>query len=195
MQRSPLTVLMFLALVLAAKAAAAGNPFYLTGKLGSTSLDADLGDSFRAILDDNDNSWSFGVGFRLGDHLAFQAEYHELGTTTGTGSSSCGPEDLCIQVVVPLEADSTALSVSVLPQLPIGERFFVYGKLGFVSWDSDVSTISDAADRFIDTFEDEDLLYGAGVRLLLPGPFGVFAEYESIAGDFETVSLGATLGF
>ena len=194
MRRIHRTALLFLALALAASAASAGNPFYLTGKLGYTSLDADLGDSFSAILDDDDNSWGLGVGFRLGDYLAFQAEYHELGTAVGVGSS-CPPDALCIAPPVPVEADSTTLSLSVLPQLPIGERFFLYGKFGFVSWESDVSEISDAADRFVDKFDDQDLLYGAGVRLLLPGPFGVFAEYESISGDFETVSLGATLGF
>ncbi len=194
MRRSRRTALVLLALALAASAASAGNPFYLTGKLGYTSLDADLGDDFRAILDDNDNSWSLGLGFRLGDYLAFQAEYHELGTAAGVGST-CGVEELCGQVLVPLEADSTTYSVSVLPQLPIGKRFFVYGKFGFVSWESDVSEISDAADRFVDEYQSEDLIYGAGVRLLFPGPFGAFAEYESIAGDFETVSLGVTLGF
>ncbi len=94
-----------------------------------------------------------------------------------------------------MEADSTAISVTVLPHLPINERFSLYGKLGFVSWESDVSAIEDAGESFLEDFDDEDLVYGVGLRFQVLGPLGVFAEYESIADTFETVSLGATFGF
>ncbi len=187
------TALVLLILVALTPAAFAGG-FYITGKLADTSLDGSLGDSFGEIVDGDDTGWSLGVGFRLGKYLAFQAEYNDLGSSTGTGSA-CSIEDLCIALVVPLEVDSTAISVTVLPHLPLTERLSLYGKLGFVSFESDVSAIEDAGESFIEDFDDEDIVYGVGVRFKLFGPLGVFAEYESIAGTFETVSLGATLGF
>ena len=190
------TALLCLLLMLWASAAAADNPFYLTGRLGSTSVDADLGNAFRQVLDGDDNSLALGLGFRLGKYMAFQAEWHDLGEVPGAGSPC--PDDLvnCIELLVPIEADSSAVSVSFLPHLPFaGERFFLYGKLGFVSWESDVSEALDAGSRFIDDFGDEDLVWGLGFRVMLPGPFAAFAEYESIADSFETVSLGATFGF
>ncbi len=190
------SLLIFLGLIALAQAAAAENPIFFTGKLGNTSLDARVGDGFSKIIDGDDNSWTFGLGLRFGDHLVFQAEYHDFGSIPGQGSPC--PSDspgACIAIVVPVEADSSAVSVSFLPHLPLGERFFLYGKVGFVSWDSDISQIRDAGSRFIEDFDDEDLFYGAGVRVMFPGPFAGFAELEKINDAFETISLGVTYGF
>ncbi len=196
MRRSYRTVLMVIGLAVLAQAATAENPVFFTGKLGNTSFDADLGGVFKQFIDGDDNSWSFGLGLRFGDHLVFQAEYHDYGSVPGLGAP-CNEEDLiiCTAEVVPVEADSSAVSVSFQPHLPLGERAFLYGKLGFVSWESDVSEAVDAGSRFINDFDDEELLYGAGFRLMLPGPFAGFAEYEKISDTFETVSLGVTYGF
>ncbi len=198
MRRSHQAVLLILtcgALASLASPAHAENPIYLAGKLGSTTMDTGFGDTFRQVVDGDDNSWAFGVGLRLGDYLVFQAEYQDFGSVPGAGSPCSDDAEVCIDVVVPVEADSTAISVAVLPHLPLTDRFFVYGKLGFVSWESDVSEVRETGNRFINDFKDEDLVYGAGVRLVLPGPFGAFAEYERIADLFDTVALGATFGF
>ncbi len=191
MRRSCRTAFLFLALAALASAAAA-TPLYVTGKLGTASLDGGLRASLSEIIDGNDTGWGLGVGWRFGRYLALQAEYQDLGEATGTGGD-CGPEDLCL--TVPVQSDSSAVTVTVLPQLPLKGGFSLYGKLGFVSWSSDVSEIGDAADRFVDDFNDQDLVFGAGLRFQLPGPFGFFAEYESIASRFDTISLGATFGF
>ncbi len=189
------TAFVLLALAATASVAQAENPIYLTGKLGNTSLDANLGDGFSQIIDGDDNSWTFGLGARFGDYLVFQAEYHDFGSVPGLGSPCPNDGGGCVAEVVPVEADSSAVSVSFLPQFPLGERAFVYGKIGFVSWESDVSEAVDAGSEFIDDFSDEELLYGAGFRYMLPGPFAAFAEYEKISDTFETISLGVTWGF
>lgn len=192
-----LIVILFLALAALASAAAADNPFYLTLRLGSTSLDADVGDAVNQVLDGDDNSWAAGIGYRFGKYMAFQAEWHDLGKVTGAGIP-CDPEDLsiCADVPVPLEADSSAVSVSFLPHLPLaGEKFFVYGKLGFVSWESDVFEAADVGSRLLGDISDEEIVYGLGLRVKLPGPLTAFAEFEKFADTFETVSLGATFGF
>ncbi len=184
-----------LSLAALASTAAAENPFFFTGKLGNTSLDANLGDSVTQIIDGDDNSFTLGLGMRFGEYLVFQAEYHDFGSVPGLGSPCPDDGTPCIQIVVPLEADSSAVSVSFLPHLPLGERAFLYGKVGFVSWESDVSEAIDAGSRFIEDYSDEEMLYGAGFKWKLPGPFTVFAEYEKISDAFETVALGATFGF
>ena len=195
--RSPYrTAFLFLALAALASAAAADNPFYLTLRLGSTSLDADVEEAVDQVLDGDDNSLAVGLGFRFGKYMAFQAEWHDLGEVTGAGIR-CDPEDLilCAEPEVPIEADSSAVSVSFLPQIPLGgERFFLYGKLGFVSWESDVSEAIEPFSRLGD-ISDEELVYGLGFRVMLPGPFAAFAEFEKFADTFETFSLGATFGF
>lgn len=191
MRRPLLTALMILGLALVASAASAGNPFYFTGKLGSTTFDGDLDGAFIPVFDDGDETWSFGLGFKLGKRLAFQAEYHDLGNASGL-FPAC---EECDVIPSTFETDSTVLSVTVLPSLPLGARFHLYGKFGLVSWESELSEISDAADRFVEDFDDEDVIYGAGLRFLLPGPFDVYGEYENIGDIFETIAVGATFGF
>ncbi len=191
--RSHLTLLTLLCLATATVAGA--SPFYLTGKLGSTSLDADYGQSFTQSVRGDDDGWSLGVGLETGRYLAFQAEYHDLGIARGGGSPCNDGEEACILILVPVEAETTALSLSALPQLPVTERLRLYGKLGVVSLDTEVSELRDGSLRRIAGFDGEELLYGAGARYRVSGPFALFTEYERLSDDFQTVSFGATLGF
>ncbi len=85
MRGSYLTALVFLSQAALATAASAENPIYVTCKLGNTSQDTRLGDSFVKFIDGNDNSWSFGLGLRFGKYVAFQAEYHDFGSAPGRG--------------------------------------------------------------------------------------------------------------
>ncbi len=177
-------------------ATAHANPFYLVGKLGNTDTDAELGDSLRQIFAGDDTSSAVGLGIRFGRRIAIQAEYLDLGAVPG-GAFACGPPPgACpLALAAPAEADSKAISVTLLHHLGLSRRLSLYGKLGFVSWDTDVSVLDEAGKRFIDDFNDEELVYGAGLRFELPGPIDLFGEYERIGDLFDSVSLGATLGF
>lgn len=195
MRRSLLTTLYVAAAALAVAPAAEAGPFYFVGKLGSTDTGIDVAGGFTNVLDGDDNSSSFGLGLKLGRHLALQAEYYDLGKVGGFGSA-CPPEEpACIAVALPVEADSSAISVTVLPLLEITDRLQGYAKLGFISWDTDVSAVRQQGREFLEEFSDEDLVYGAGIRLQIPGPVGAFAEYERIADSFDTVAIGVTWGF
>ena len=186
-------LILVLALVAASPAAEAGG-LYFVGKLGSTDTKVDVGTGFTNVLDGDDNSSSFGLGVKLG-RWAFQAEYQDLGSVPGFGSACAFEEPVCIATALPVEADSSAISVSVMPHLQLTYRLQGYLKLGFISWDTDVSAVEEVGNRFLEEFSDEDLVYGAGLRLEIPGPVGAFAEYERIADAFDTVAIGATWGF
>jgi len=191
MKKSPVSAIATLCFLAFSSLAAADGFFYLTGKLSSTSVDADLEESFELILDGDDEGAAFGLGFRLGDYLAVELAYHDFGTVNGF-ASAC-PE--CLALTAPLGADTTAVSFSALPHLPITENLFAFGKLGVISWETSISDIAPGLENAFEDYSDEDLVYGLGLRYLLPGPLGVFAEFERFADSFETVSLGATLGF
>ena len=196
MRRIYCTAFVLLFLTAMAGPAVAENPIYLTGKLANTTTNDEFGQAFTQIIDGDDEGYSVGLGFKLGKYLAFQAEYHDFGQAGGIGSPC--PDDPaigCIEILVPVEADSTAISVSVLPRWEVSDRFSLYGKFGVVTWDTEVTGILDNVEMAIEDFDDEDLLFGAGLHYQLPGPFGFFAEYENIADAFETVALGATFGF
>ncbi len=196
MRKLHLTVPMLLCLAALASSAAAENPFYLTAKVANTTTAGELNNTFTNFVDGDDEGFGLGLGLKLGRYLALQAEYHDFGDVPGLGTPC--PADaliICPAVLVPVEADSSAISVSVLPRWQASERFSIYGKLGIVTWESDVSAIPDSLDRATDDLDDEDLLFGGGLHYQLPGPFGVFAEYENIADTFETVAFGTTIGF
>jgi hypothetical protein len=165
--------------------------FYLSGKIGTTSVNADIEESFDILLEGDDEGGAVGVGFKLGDRLVFELAYHDFGAVTGFGT----PCIECLALVAPLEGDTTAISLSFLPHFPITDRFLLFGKIGVISWETSLDEVSDGIEQAFADHSEEDLVYGAGLRYLLPGPFGVFAEFERFADSFETVSLGATLGF
>ena len=192
--RRALIATLFLATAALALAPAAGaGGLYFVGKLGNTDLSVDPADGINSVLDGDDNSSSFGLGVKLG-RWAVQAEYHDLGNVPGTGSA-CPPEELCIALAVPVEADSSAVSVTVLPHLQLTRRLQAYAKIGFISWDTDIAAVEATGERFIESFSDEDLVWGGGLRVQVPGPVGGFVEYERIADAFDTVAIGATWGF
>lgn len=190
--RSHLTL--FTLLCLATATLAGASPFYLTGKLADTTLDADYGQFFIRSFRGDDDGWSLGVGLETGRYLAFQAEYHDLGLARG-GGSPCGDDEVCILILIPMEAETTAVSLSAVPQMPVTERLRLYGKLGVVSLDTDIRELREAGPRRIDSIDGEELLYGAGARYRVAGPLNLFTEYERLSDDFQTVSLGASFSF
>jgi hypothetical protein len=157
------TLLLTTALVLAP--AAEAGPFYLLAKLGSTDVAVDVAGGFDNVLDGDDNSSSFGLGMKFGKHMAFQAEYHDLGSVAGFASPCTEKVPACLALALPVEADSSAISVTFLPHLLLTERLQIYAKVGFISWDTDISAVGSQGRDFLDSFDDEELVYGAGLRL------------------------------
>jgi hypothetical protein len=195
MRRSLLTTLFLGMATLVAVPAAEAGPFYVFGKLGNTGTSVDVETAFPNLVDGDDNSASYGIGFKMGRNMAFQAEYHDLGKVPGIGSACPIEDPVCIPEALPVEVDSSAISLSMVPHVLLTRRIRLYGKLGVISWDSDISVVGELAGDFLAQRKDEEVVYGAGLRLEMPGPFGVFAEYERIADTFDTVAIGATWGF
>jgi len=173
-------------------AAAAGGPLYFTGAILNASAEIDVQKEFGRLFHDDDEGWSLGVGFHIGKHLAIEGTYYELGTT-GESSICNDPDVLCIELVAPESVDSTAIAISVLPHWPVTEHFSIYGRIGIATWESDINQAF--AGTSLGNIDDEEPIYGVGVRFEVLGPFGAFAEVSRIADTFETVALGATLGF
>lgn len=193
MKRHSTTIAALLLIAAWPAAAVASGPFYVTGAVLNASTDIDVQADFQRLIDDDDEGWSFGVGFHISEHLAIEGTYHDLGTAEELSICS-DPEVFCIApLVAPAVVDSTAIAISVLPHWPLTEHFSIYGRLGIATWESDVTQAF--AGTTLETVDDEEYILGAGVRFEFLGPFGAFAEISRIADTFETVSLGATLGY
>lgn len=187
-------VLLLLGLVASIPAGAADKGLYVSLKLGTTDVDASYGSAFRQVIDGNDESVTFEAGFRYSSHWAIQAAYHDFGSAPGVGAP-CGDEAAaCPAIIVPVASDATAYSLAIVPQLPLGRRLSLFGKIGLVAWDSQVRQTGGVA-NVIGNFSEEDLLWGVGARVAIFGPLEVFYEYEGIGDTFETQAFGATLQF
>ena len=196
MRRIILLVLATAFLLASSRPTHALNPFYLNAKIGNASLDASFGDRFDQVLDGDDEAWATGLGYRFGQYVAFEIQYHDLGSVPGIGSPCPQNVEACTAVVVPIEADSSATTLTAQANWPLfRKRFFLYGKLGVVSWSSDVSAVLDAANELVDDFDDEDFVFGAGFRVNFIGPFDGFAEIERLGDSFDLVNIGVTIGF
>jgi len=170
------------------------NGLYVSLKLGTTDVDASFGDAFDQVVDGDDDSETIEAGFRFSRYWAIQAGYHDFGDVPGFGQPCTEDAEVCIPVLVPISAETKAYSLAIVPQLPLGKRLSIFGKLGAIALETEVRDADDAL-GFFEDFDEEDLLWGAGLRLQIFGPIQIFYEYEGIGDDFETQSFGATWQF
>ena len=164
--------------------------FYFSVKFGSTDVDAELDDTFDQVIDGDEDSTTYEVGFKFNRFFGVQAGYHDF--SKYLSMSTC---PACTALTVPVEAETTAYSLAIVPQLDLFWRLSVFGKAGVVFTETELDSVIGDTREFIDDFSDEDIIYGVGARFRLISNLSVFAEWESIAEDLETVSVGATLQF
>jgi hypothetical protein len=176
------------------RAQAHDNGLYISLKYGTTDVDASFGDAFDQILDGDDDSQAIEAGFRWSPYFAIQAGYHDFGKVTGVGDPCPDDAEVCVPIEVPIEAETEAFSLSIVPQFPLGKRLSVFGKIGAIALQTEVDDSADLID-FVGDIDEQDVLFGAGVRLGIFWGIQVFYEYEWVGDDFETQSFGASWQF
>ena len=189
--------------VAAASPVSAGDSsWYAEVKLGQSSLDAEFGERHVKFFNDGSAAAaSVEGGYAFNRYLAVQAGYHELGEYQGTGSGCpdnvdacverlalCAEGTECVEVLVPLEATASGLSLSMVPRWPVSDRFSIFGKLGVIDWDVDVS--GGFSNERIEGFSDRVLLTGIGVRYDFPTGLSAVLEYQHLDFDSDSTSLG-----
>jgi hypothetical protein len=184
-----------LALLAPASGRAHDNGLYVSIKLGTTDVDASLGDAFDQVVEGDDDSQAVEVGYRWSPHFAIQGAYHDFGEVPGFGVPCREDDEVCIPIEVPIESETKAYSLAFVPQFPLGKRLSVFGKVGAVALESEVRDAEGTAADFFEDFSEEDVIWGAGLRLRIIGPIQIFYEYEGIGDDFESQYFGATWQF
>lgn len=214
------TVITFAALVLAGGQLSAGDsPWYAAARLGDSSVDARLGTRHTQLIDDQDSSTAFDVGYTINRYLAVELGYQDLGTHSGFGSpclqsdDNC-PERLastglcvegteCTEVLVTLGARVDGLSIALVPSWPLARGLSLRGKAGLIAWDTDVDfgrpfvirAVAGDTTRTGEPFSGRDLLAGLGLRYDFPSGVGVLLQHESFDLDAQTTSLGVAWRF
>jgi hypothetical protein len=176
--------------------AADDRGFYVQGKVGSTDVEQSFGDAVEQLVDGDEDSWALEAGFRFRKYFGVQAGYHDFGSVPGILCEAAECREPGGAPIAVIESSTKAYSLAAVPRLPLPFGFAVFGKVGVVFFESEIDVIGDeGAGEFLDDFSDEDLILGLGASFNLPGPFYVLGEWEQIAGDIETISLGVGLSF
>ena len=146
---------------------------------GSTEFDTTL-ESFDADSD----SWKIFGGFNMNKYVGLELTYYDLGNFSDTSGDST------------FEADISIFDVSFRGILPLGERYEVFGKLGYSSVDVETATSTDLVTATAEG-SDWELFYALGVGLKLGQRFGIRAEWETwdVSDSLEAWSLGAYYRF
>jgi len=150
-------------------------------------LGASIGEATNEVgeFKGTDTAFKLAGGYAFNKYLGIELAYVDAGTQTDTVG------------LQRIENDSSGVIASAVMSLPLGERFAVFGKLGYAFYESDATgrvgeTVAHESDS------GDDLAYGIGAELVLTGGLRLRAEYEAIDvsdGDFDIISAGVIYKF
>jgi OmpA-OmpF porin, OOP family len=137
----------------------------------------------------SDFAFELSGGYAFNQYLGFEVAYID----TGTQDDTIG--------LVAVETESSGVITSALFRLPFGETFAMFGKVGYVFYDSETTAHIDGVGNAASEREsnsDEDLIHGIGLDVAVSGSLEFRAEYEAVDvsdGDFRIVSAGVVYKF
>lgn len=145
-----------------------------------------LGETWSSSKDDSDTGITVFIGYLINPNLAVEGAFIDLGDVSARASFSI-PGIGTDTVAAKAEADG--FSAAVLGLYPVGAGS-IFGKVGFLRWDVDVSeTITNFLGESLSLSGSDtgtDLLFGVGYQYMA-NQFGVRAEwtrYTDVGGDF-----------
>ena len=158
--------------------AMADTGLFIGASFGNTTIEDDF-DGFA--LDADVNSYRLVTGFQFGDMLGLEVGYQDFGelnelVTIGTITSEA-------------LIDANGWTAGATLDLPVGDRFSLFGRAGVFFWDADVTV-----DGFsIELPGDENPYYGAGARVKVSPNFsliGDWTRFELDSANADTISIG-----
>jgi outer membrane immunogenic protein len=166
--------------------AMADSGFYLGGSVGNTALEVNIDDGLGGVVpfDESDFSWKLYGGYNFDlpvINLGVEGGYRNLGGPSATIATET------------FGIDVTSFDVFGVAGFDLGP-VNIFGKLGFVSWDADLTVAG------FDAGSDDgtDTAYGVGAAINL-GSFAIRAEYEmfdiSDVEDLYMLSAGFVYTF
>lgn len=154
--------------------------FYAGAGVGKASIEAD-----DVGFDADDTAFKVFGGYNFNPNFAVELAFIDGGKPDerfGTGR---------------VEVSVDGFNLSAVGRLPINDKFSVFGKLGFASYDVDVKVrVGNAVGSGSDG--DEDLSYGIGAAFNIAPAIELRAEYEAIdvsGGSFDLLSVGGVYKF
>jgi OOP family OmpA-OmpF porin len=210
----------------AGTASAADEGWYIVGFAGEASaqnvsqaeLDQDTADVFGSVglsivdatstLDDSDTGFGLAGGYQVNQNFAAELAWVDLGDISYAANGTVTDGVDTFDAGLGIDQSASGPVFSLLGIVPIGERFSVFGRVGFalMSVDAD-ATVSIDGESTADSVSTDrsNLMYGIGGEFSFNRRFGVrlgwdrYAEVgsEDQAGevDIDLISLGLRFNF
>jgi OmpA-OmpF porin, OOP family len=218
-------LLLCLGFVWVASAQAAEPGWYFVGFGGESSAagvsQTEMDDNFVAVvesvglevldlsstIDDADTGFGLVGGYQMNDHFALEFAYVDLGSVDyqATATLSDGVDQA--DAIVGLESSTSGPVLSALGILPIGERFSLFGRVGFSLLNAEGTariTIDGTTDRASQSSQKSDPVYGVGAEFSLSKYFAIRVAWdryldvgtEDVTGDIDAdlITLGVRMG-
>ena len=160
-----------------------------------------------ATVDDSDTGFGLVGGYQVNDHFAFEFAYVDLGSVSYDLSARVSDGQNEADADVQLESSADGPVVSALGILPIGERFSVFGRVGFSLMNAKGTariTIDDVSQRPSQSSQKFDPMFGVGAEFNLSKYFAIRLGWdrymdvgtENVTGDIDAdlFSLGLRMG-
>lgn len=144
----------------------------ISGYVGQTDYESPL---------DSATSYEIAAGYKFANFFTVGLSYLNL------GSSSYEYEEAGIPELYKIDVEVDGFNLSVAGEVPLGEAFGIYAKLGYYTWDAG----SDAADG-------NDLNYGIGANWYFTEKMNLnlgYTMYELADSDASNFSLGLGYSF
>ena len=141
-------------------------PFYGGFSLGFSQADQDCNyDYYGSDCDGDDTSFSLYGGKRFYENLAFEIAYLDLGKLDNNRG------------LVTTTAETTGFNFSLLGIIPVENTGYLYGKVGFMAWETDY-TRSDTSTTIDD--DGTDFTYGIGFAWAFQNRYEFRVEFERL---------------
>lgn len=161
---------------------AQGAGVYLGGALAQSKFKEWCNPVFSSC-ENTDTSWKLLGGYRFNRYVAAEASYIDWGeVTAGTDTGAR------------VAANQHSYGLAAVGTLPIGERFELFGKAGFLMTEQETRRITPNPSTF--NRDETELHYGLGVKYAFTRNWALRGEWENTDKlKVELLSIGVEYRF
>ena len=166
--------------------------FYVLADVGQSKIEIDIDD---AKLSKTDTAMSIGGGYHFNNNFAVELAYRDLGEIGEKASENYGGGDY---ESAEFTIGATALQISIVGSIPLGEAAKLYGRVGMADLERDVGF---SYEQSIDGWEDSGsdsasesknkAVVGAGLSYSFTPAFALRAEYSQY-DEWDDITISST---
>lgn len=155
--------------------------WYVGGSLGQMEADGDCPGGLSC--DRKDSSWKVFGGMRINKNFAAEAFYGNWGEVSVSSGALSATGEI------------SSWGLAGLGILPLGDRFSLFGKLGYAQTDQEV-TVSGPGITIADSDDGGEVIWGVGATYNFTRNFGLRAEWERLnKSEVDIMSIGIQYRF